>query len=179
VSGADDENSKKNSLSAANEHRPLSLQISDLVSRAHKQLVGRGPASVRTHIDDDLIFCLVDGGFTRLEQTLWEHAGGSPVIEMRLQVQEALGQEIALAIEALVGRRVRSVMSSNDPAADLQFQLILLGEELAPDVDEPDTGLAARGRTAREASRELRAEQRALIAEQRQARESLHRRRAS
>jgi hypothetical protein len=101
------------------------------------------------------------------------------VIEMRLQVQEALGQEIALAIEALVGRRVRSVMSSNDPAADLQFQLILLGEEPAPDVDEPDTGLAARGRTAREASRELRAEQRALIAEQRQARESLHRRRAS
>ena len=75
-------------IACLSEPRPLSLQISDLVSRAHKQLVGRGPASVRTRIDEDLIFCLVDGGFTRLEQTLWDHAGGSPVIEYN--PQEAL-----------------------------------------------------------------------------------------
>jgi uncharacterized protein YbcI len=103
-----------------------SLQISNAVGRVHKQLVGRGPSRVRTHISDDLVVCVLEGGFTRAERTLCSHAGKLPVIEIRLRLQDAMKDAIIEAVEEVVGRPVRSFMSSNDPVNDIQSEVMLL-----------------------------------------------------
>lgn len=107
------------------------LQISNAVGRVHKQLVGRGPTNVRTHIDHDYVLCLLEGGFTQAEQTMWRHSGEEAVIQVRLRLQRAMRAGILEAVEAIVGRRVKSFMSSNDPPHNLQAELMLLEPEVS------------------------------------------------
>ncbi len=112
---------------------PVSLQISNIVGHIHKELVGRGPTRVRTHVNEELIVCVLEGGFTRAEQTVWEHAGKLPVVENRLRLQDAMRQAVVEAVEEIVGRPIRSFMSCNDPAQDLQAEVMILGQNSAPD----------------------------------------------
>lgn len=105
---------------------PLALQISNAIGRLHKQFVGRGPTKVHTHIDGDLVVCLLEGGLTPAERAVRAHAGDAGVMEMRAHVQAAMRQAIADAVEAIVGRSVRSSMSANDPGEDVQVEVIML-----------------------------------------------------
>src|SRR5947209_3090606 len=82
------------------------LQISNAIGRVHKEFVGRGPTAVRTHLVDDLVVCVLEGGLTQAERTVWEHAGEPAVWEMRSRLQRAMKQEIVRTVEAIVGRPV-------------------------------------------------------------------------
>jgi uncharacterized protein YbcI len=118
--------------------RSPAMQISNAVGHVHKQLVGRGPTNVRTHIHDDVVLCLLEGGFTQAERTVWENLGEEAVIELRLHLQAAMRREIVEAVEAIIGRRVRCFMSANDPEHDVQSEIMLLGS--AMDVPAPRSG---------------------------------------
>ncbi len=48
-----------------------------------KEFYGRGPTRTKTYYQDDLVVCLLRGGFTRVEQTLLEGGRGSSVIQPR------------------------------------------------------------------------------------------------
>lgn len=102
------------------------LLISNAVGHLHKQFAGRGPTAVRTHIDGDFVACVLAGGLTRVEETVREHAGDRPVVEIRLRLQAAMRHAISRAVEEILGRTVRSFMSANDPARDLQVEIMLL-----------------------------------------------------
>jgi uncharacterized protein YbcI len=102
------------------------LKISNAVGRVHKALIGRGPTSVKTHIAEDAVICVLEGGFTQAEQTVWEDAGKRAVLEMRLHLQDAMKPAIVDAVEAIVGRRVRSFMSANDPGNNVHAEILVL-----------------------------------------------------
>jgi uncharacterized protein YbcI len=106
--------------------RSPALQISNAVGRVHKQLVGRGPTNVRTQIGEDMVVCLLEGGFTQAEQTVWAADGQSAVIELRIHLQEAMRRAIVEIVEAIIGRRVRSFMSASDPDERVQAEVMLL-----------------------------------------------------
>ncbi len=91
-----------------------SLEISNALARVHKEFVGRGPTNARTTIDGDLVVCLLEGGFTRAEQTLSENDNAVLVTAGRIGLQEAMSQAMVAAVEQVVGRRVLSFMSAND-----------------------------------------------------------------
>jgi uncharacterized protein YbcI len=103
------------------------LQISNAIGRVHKEFVGRGPTAVRTHLVDDLVVCVLEGGLTQAERTVWEHAGEPTVREMRSRLQHAMKQEIVRTVEAIVGRPVLSFMSASDPEHNLQAEVMVLG----------------------------------------------------
>src|SRR5579884_1652588 len=96
-----------------------SLQFSNRVGRIHKELVGRGPTRVRTHLGEDLVICILEGGFTQAERTVQQQAGEQTVMQNRLHLQDAMKTRIIAAAEEMLGRRVRSFMSANDPAHGL------------------------------------------------------------
>jgi uncharacterized protein YbcI len=104
-----------------------SLEISNAVSRLHKQYVGRGPTNARTTIDGDLVVCLLEGGYTRAEQTLEENDNGDVVAAGRLGLQDAMREAMIEAVQTIVGRRVRSFMSANDLRRNLQIEVFVLG----------------------------------------------------
>jgi uncharacterized protein YbcI len=109
--------------------RMLSTEVSNAISRLHKQFVGRGPTNARTTIDGDLVVCLLEGGHTRAEQTLDETDKGYVVAAGRLGLQEAMGDEMIEAVQRVLGRTVRSMMSANDVEHDLQVQVFVLEPE--------------------------------------------------
>ena len=50
--------------------------ISDGLVARRKEYYGRGPTHTKTHYEDDLVVCLLRGGFSRVEQTLLEGGRG-------------------------------------------------------------------------------------------------------
>jgi uncharacterized protein YbcI len=122
--------------SEATVSRPL--EISNSVSRLHKEFVGRGPTNSRTTIDGDLVVCLLEGGYTRAEQTLTANDKADLVAAGRLGLQDAMRKAMIAAVEQTMGRRVESFMSANDLEQNLQVEVFVL----AP---EPDEGLGGLG----------------------------------
>jgi len=106
-----------------------SLEISNAISRLHKEFVGRGPTNARTTIDGDLVVVLLEGGYTRAEQTLTANDNADLVAAGRLGLQDAMRQAMIDAVEQTVGRRVHSFMSANDLIRNLQVEVFVLATE--------------------------------------------------
>jgi uncharacterized protein YbcI len=113
------------------------LEISNAISRLHKDFVGRGPTNSRTTIDGNLVVCLLEGGYTRAEQTLTANDKSDVVHAGRLGLQGAMRQAMIAAVEQTTGRRVHSFMSANDLEQGLQVEVFVL----APGHDEGVSGL--------------------------------------
>ena len=105
------------------------VEISNAISRVHKHYVGRGPTNARTTIDQNLVVCLIEGGYTRAEQTLEANDKSDVVAAGRVGLQDAMREELIAAVERAVGRSVRSFMSANDVQRNLQSELFVLRDE--------------------------------------------------
>lgn len=105
------------------------LEISNAISRLHKEFVGRGPTNSRTTIDGNLVVCLLEGGYTRAEETLTANEMGDLVAAGRLGLQDAMRQAMIAAVEETIGRRVFSFMSANDLERNLQTEIFVLVPE--------------------------------------------------
>ena len=103
-----------------------SLEIANAVARLHKEFVGRGPTNSRVTIDGDIVVCLLEGGYTKAEQTLEENDKGDLVAAGRLGLQDAMRNAYIATIEMILGRQVRSFMSANDLGQDLQVEVFVL-----------------------------------------------------
>jgi uncharacterized protein YbcI len=107
----------------------LSLEISNAVARLHKHYVGRGPTNARTTIDGDLVVCLLEGGYTRAEQTLEDVERADIVAAGRLGLQAAMREEMIDLVQRALGRQVRSFMSANDLQRNLQVEVFVLDRD--------------------------------------------------
>jgi uncharacterized protein YbcI len=105
---------------------PPTLEISNAIAHLHKQYVGRGPTNTRTIIDENMVVCLLEGGFTRAEQTLEENEHSDVVAAGRTGLQDAMRQAMISAVERTLGRSVRSFMSANDLNRNLQVEVFVL-----------------------------------------------------
>jgi uncharacterized protein YbcI len=115
------------------------LEISNAISRLHKEFIGRGPTNSRTTIDGNLVVCLLEGGYTRAEQTLGANDKADLVAAGRLGLQDAMRQGMIAAVEQITGRRVHSFMSANDLEQNLQVEVFVL----APELDASSVGLGS------------------------------------
>jgi uncharacterized protein YbcI len=105
------------------------VEISNAISRLHKHYVGRGPTNARTTIDQSLVVCLIEGGYTRAEQTLEANDNSDVVAAGRLGLQEAMRADMIEAVERALGRTVYSFMSANDLRRNLQVEVFVLRDE--------------------------------------------------
>jgi uncharacterized protein YbcI len=119
------------------ERGQLLADVSNAIVRIHKQFYGKGPIKARSHLSQNLLTVILEGGFTRGEQTLNDHGHVQEVIRSRLAMQESIEDEYRAAVETIMYRSVRSFMSANDPSNDLQAEIFVLhppGAESLPDV---------------------------------------------
>lgn len=103
-----------------------SLEISNAIARLHKEYVGRGPTNTRTTIDGNLVVCLLEGGYTRAEQTLAENDNVDLVAASRLGLQDAMRAAMIAVVEGALDRSVHSFMSANDLERNLQVEIFVL-----------------------------------------------------
>jgi uncharacterized protein YbcI len=78
-----------------------------------KEFYGRGPTRTKTYFEDDLVVCLLRGGFSRVEQSLLEGGRGASVIQQRMEFQDLMRERFEGVIEDATGRRVIGFMRSS------------------------------------------------------------------
>ena len=91
-----------------------------------KDFYGVGPTQAKTYIHDDLVVCLLRGGFTRVERTLLEGGRTAAVIEQRMAFQEVMRSRFVEVVETATGRRVVGFMSGNQQEPDMICEVFVL-----------------------------------------------------
>ena len=106
-----------------------------------KEFYGRGPTRTKSYYEDDLVVCLLRGGFTRVEQTLLEGGRGPAVIQQRMEFQELMRERFVAVIERATGRRVIGFMSGNQQHPDIMCEVFILAPtDLVDDEEARDGG---------------------------------------
>ncbi len=91
-----------------------------------KDFYGVGPTQAKTYYYDDLVVCLLRGGFTRVEQTLLEGGRTAAVVQQRMAFQEVMRERFTAVIERATGRRVVGFMSGNQQDPDMICEVFVL-----------------------------------------------------
>ena len=100
--------------------------ISDGLVALLKEFYGRGPTQTKSYYQDDLVVCILRGGYTQVEQTLRDGGRGSAVIEQRMEFQELMRERFEVVIENATGRRVIGFMSGNQQEPDMMCEVFVL-----------------------------------------------------
>jgi uncharacterized protein YbcI len=122
-------------------HGDVLTAISDGMVALLKEFYGRGPTRAKSYYEDDLVVCLLRGGFTRVEETLLAGGRGSSVIQQRMEFQELMRERFEAVIEAATGRQVIGFMSGNQQSPDMMCEVFILAPtDLVNDGESPDRG---------------------------------------
>jgi len=101
-----------------------------------KEYYGRGPTRAKSYYEDDLVVCVLRGGFSRVEQTLLEGGRGHAVIQQRMEFQELMRRRFETVIERATGRRVIGFMSGNQQHPDMMCEVFILAPTDLVDMHE-------------------------------------------
>ena len=128
-------------------HGDVRTAISDGLVALLKEFYGRGPTRAKSYYEDDLVVCLLRGGFSRVEQTLLEGGRGDSVIQQRMEFQDLMRERFEAVVERATGRRVIGFMSGNQQDPDIMCEVFIL----APTdlLDEEELPIERRSPTAR------------------------------
>ena len=119
-------------------HGDILTAISDGLVALLKEYYGRGPTQVKTYFQDDLVVCVLRGGYSRVEQTLLDGGRGDAVIQQRMEFQDVMRARFEQVIEGATGRKVIGFMSGNQQDPDLMCEVfILAGTDLMPGLADP------------------------------------------
>jgi uncharacterized protein YbcI len=107
-------------------HGDVLTAISDGLVALLKEFYGRGPTQAKSYYDDDLVVCVLRGGFSRVEQTLLDGGRGAAVIDQRMAFQELMRDRFEAVIEQATGRHVIGFMSGNQQDPDMMCEVFML-----------------------------------------------------
>ncbi|HXO08342.1 MAG TPA: Na-translocating system protein MpsC family protein [Solirubrobacteraceae bacterium] len=107
-------------------HGDVLTAISDGMVALLKEFYGRGPTRTKSYYEDDLVVCVLRGGFSRVEQTLLDGGRGAAVISQRMEFQDVMRDRFDAVIEQATGRRVIGFMSGNQQDPDMMCEVFIL-----------------------------------------------------
>src|ERR1700735_3650379 len=118
--------SQREVSTTAASHGDVLTAISDGMVALLKEFYGRGPTRTKSYYADDLVVCVLRGGFSRVEQTLLEGGRGAAVIQQRMEFQELMRALFEAVIEHATGRRVIGFMSGNQQHPNMMCEVFIL-----------------------------------------------------
>jgi uncharacterized protein YbcI len=122
--------------------------ISDGMVALLKEFYGSGPTRAKSYFEDDLVVCVLRGGFSRVEQTLLEGGRGTAVIQQRMEFQDLMRERFEAVIEDATGRPVIGFMSGNQQEPDMMCEVFILGPSDLVDPHEVQAASSRSGLTA-------------------------------
>ena len=120
----------------ARTHGDVLTAISDGMVGLLKEFYGHGPTRTKSYYADDLVVCVLRGGFSRVEETLLEGGRGTAVIQQRMEFQELMRKRFEQVIETATGRRVIGFMSGIQQHPDMMCEVFILAPTDLVDHDE-------------------------------------------
>ncbi|MFL5826362.1 MAG: DUF2294 domain-containing protein [Thermoleophilaceae bacterium] len=104
----------------------LRAAIANAMVGLKKRFYGKGPTKAKTYINDNYIFCVLEGGLTRNEETLVQAGAEDLVRDYRLRFQEVVLDVTKQAIAELTGREVVNAHSQIVFNPDRVFEIFVL-----------------------------------------------------
>ena len=114
----------------------LVAELSRAMVGLHKDFYGKGPTKAQTFIVDDVVVCVLEGGFSEAERTLTTAGRAAAVTGQRRALQEVLRQRFVDTVERLTGREVRAFVSGVDTASEVSTEVFVLGAQAVNSVTE-------------------------------------------
>lgn len=110
----------------------MTAQVSNAMVGLKKKFYGRGPDKAKAFINDNFVFCVLDGGLTQNEKTLLDAGEQGLVRQFRLRFQEVMTKPTTEAVERITGRKVLTYQSQIlfDPPIAIEI-FVLDGEPQA------------------------------------------------
>jgi uncharacterized protein YbcI len=135
-------NQPEDTRSTKRAHGDVLTAISDGLVGLLKEFYGHGPTRTKSYYHDDLVVCVLRGGFSRVEQTLLEGGRGQAVIQQRMEFQEVMRERCAGVIEDAARPGGDRFMSGNQQHPDLICEVFILAPaDLAEQHEIPAVGL--------------------------------------
>jgi uncharacterized protein YbcI len=99
------------------------IEISNALTRSHREHFGRGPSNVKTVIQKGFVVTFLEGVYTPLEKTLIAGGHAQIVLDGRFAFQQMMRDEYTEIVETATGRKVRAFLSQNhiDPAIAVEM----------------------------------------------------------
>jgi uncharacterized protein YbcI len=105
---------------------PLGLAISNQIVQVLRRHTGRGPTKARTTLATDVVIVMLHDALTRSEHTLVAAGQLDTVREMRRTLHDLMRDELSLAVESVMGRRVTAFLADVDPEAHVAALIFTL-----------------------------------------------------
>jgi uncharacterized protein YbcI len=139
--------SEQETHAAQRPHGDVLTEISDGLVGLLKEFYGHGPTRAKSYYQDDLVVCVLRGGFSRVEQTLLDGGRGHAVIQQRMEFQEVMRERFEAVVEQATGRPVIGFMSGNQQHPDLMCEVFILAPTDLIDEHELPPPTASRPRS--------------------------------
>jgi uncharacterized protein YbcI len=110
--------------------RGLRAEISNAMVGLKKEFYGKGPTKAKTYINENYIFCVMQGGLTRNEETLLAAGQHELVRDYRLKFQAAMAAPTTEAIERITDRKVIGYHSQIVFEPEHAFEIFVLDRAL-------------------------------------------------
>jgi uncharacterized protein YbcI len=118
--------SEADTTSTSITHGDVLTAISDGLVGLLKEFYGRGPTRAKSYYEDDLVVCVLRGGFSRVEQTLLDGGRSQAVIQQRMEFQDVMRERFDSVVEDATGRTVIGFMSGNQQEPDMMCEVFIL-----------------------------------------------------
>jgi uncharacterized protein YbcI len=121
-------------------------RISTRLVQLHSRYYGKGPTKAKTHMVNDTVVSILQGGFTTVERTMIDSGRVEIVHEMRRSFQNAMADPFREVVEEATGRCVIAYMSQIHTNPDMAVEIFVLepAREEAPEQvsleDLPEVG---------------------------------------
>lgn len=113
------------------------IEISNQLTRSHRESFGRGAGNVKTVIQKGFVITFLEDVYTPFEKTMISGGHEKLVMEARFAFQQMKRDEYREIVESVTGRKVRAFLSQNhiDPAIAVEiFVLESEGDDEVSDV---------------------------------------------
>lgn len=102
-------------------------ELSNVIVRAYRDALGRGPTRARTHhANHDLIVCVLQDTLTPAERRLLDAGRHEEVRATRALLIGTIEPQLRAAVEGLTGRPVIGTVSGFNPWEDVASEAFLL-----------------------------------------------------
>ena len=106
--------------------RSVNAEISNAMVGLKKEFYGRGPTKAKTYVNDNFVFCVLEGGLTRNEETMINAGEHDLVRRFRLRFQEVMAEPTTQAVERITGRNVIGYHSQVVFEPEYAFEIFVL-----------------------------------------------------
>jgi uncharacterized protein YbcI len=101
-------------------------RISTALVQLHHRFYGKGPTKAKTYLVDDIVICVLRGGFTTIERTLIDRGETDSVHALRRSFQRVMESEFTEVVAEALGRTVVAYMSQvrHDPEVAIEIFIL-------------------------------------------------------